>query len=161
MYFLWYVKIGIYIPQLWRLAMPKQIKNLALAEFEKKITAHVAARVRAQRRVLGLTQAQFSDALGVTYQQAHKYETGANRISAGRLYHIAETLGVSVGWFFEGAPELPSNAPKAPPVDPEQIALFEDFFLLPRDWQKEVCSLAGVLSSREKKPRTRKRRETK
>jgi transcriptional regulator with XRE-family HTH domain len=50
----------------------------------------------------GLTQQALADLIGVTYQQAHKYENGVNRISAGRLYMIARVLGVDVGYFFEG-----------------------------------------------------------
>lgn len=52
--------------------------------------------------MLGLSQQQMADLIGVTYQQAHKYERGINRISAGRLYEIAQVLGVQVGYFFEG-----------------------------------------------------------
>lgn len=52
--------------------------------------------------MLGLTQQQLADLIGVTYQQAHKYERGMNRVSAGRLYQIAQALGVDVDYFFEG-----------------------------------------------------------
>lgn len=51
---------------------------------------------------MGLSQQQMADMIGVTYQQAHKYERGINRISAGRLFEISEALGVPVGFFFEG-----------------------------------------------------------
>ena len=50
----------------------------------------------------GLTQQQMADLIGVTYQQAHKYEKGINRVAAGRLYSIARALGVEVGYFYEG-----------------------------------------------------------
>lgn len=52
--------------------------------------------------MLGLSQQQMAELIGVTYQQAHKYERGINRISAGRLFEIAQVLGVPVGYFFEG-----------------------------------------------------------
>ena len=52
--------------------------------------------------MLGLSQQQLAQMIGVTYQQAHKYERGLNRISAGRLYEIAQVLSVPVSWFFEG-----------------------------------------------------------
>ncbi len=52
--------------------------------------------------MLGLSQQQLAQMIGVTYQQAHKYERGLNRISAGRLYEIALVLNVPVSWFFEG-----------------------------------------------------------
>src|SRR3954470_10930894 len=63
---------------------------------------HVARRIRERRLALGLTQQQVAELIGITYQQAHKYETGINRISAGRLFAIAQVLGVKPGYFFEG-----------------------------------------------------------
>ena len=63
---------------------------------------HVGARIRERRIMLGLSQQQLAQMVGVTYQQAHKYERGLNRISAGRLYEIALVLSVPVSWFFEG-----------------------------------------------------------
>lgn len=62
----------------------------------------VGARIRERRVMLGLSQQQMAELVGVTYQQAHKYEKGINRVSAGRLYEIATVLKVSVGYFFEG-----------------------------------------------------------
>ncbi len=63
---------------------------------------HVGTRIRERRIMMGLSQQQLARMIGVTYQQAHKYERGLNRISAGRLYEIAQVLGVPVSWFFEG-----------------------------------------------------------
>ena len=56
--------------------------------------------MRARRILLGLTQQQIAELVGVTYQQAHKYEKGINRVSAGRLYTIARALGVQVSYQF-------------------------------------------------------------
>jgi transcriptional regulator with XRE-family HTH domain len=58
--------------------------------------------MRERRIMLGLTQQQMAELIGVTYQQAHKYEKGINRVASGRLYNIAQALGVDVGYFFEG-----------------------------------------------------------
>jgi transcriptional regulator with XRE-family HTH domain len=63
---------------------------------------HVGTRIRERRLMLGLSQQQLAQMIGVTYQQAHKYERGLNRISAGRLYEISQVLNVPVSWFFEG-----------------------------------------------------------
>ena len=63
---------------------------------------HVGARIRERRLMLGLSQQQLARLIGVTYQQAHKYERGLNRISAGRLFEIAQVLHVPISWFFEG-----------------------------------------------------------
>ena len=62
----------------------------------------VGERIRRRRILTGLTQDQLGEALGVSYQQIQKYETGANRVSAGRLYLLAARLDVAPGWFFEG-----------------------------------------------------------
>lgn len=66
----------------------------------KRIDQHVGERVRHRRTELGLTQEQLAEALAVSYQQIQKYETGANRVSAGRLYEISRKLGVEVRYFF-------------------------------------------------------------
>jgi transcriptional regulator with XRE-family HTH domain len=63
---------------------------------------HVGARIRQRRILIGLSQHHLAEMIGVTYQQAHKYEKGVNRISAGRLYTIAQALGVDINFFFEG-----------------------------------------------------------
>ena len=68
------------------------------------VNMHVGARVRQRRKLLGMTQSGLGDALGLTFQQAQKYESGTNRIGAGRLYDLARVLDVSIGYFFEDIP---------------------------------------------------------
>ncbi len=67
-----------------------------------RIENHVGQKIRERRTMLGLTQQQLADLIGVTYQQAHKYERGINRVSAGRLYEISQALGVEISFFYEG-----------------------------------------------------------
>lgn len=67
-----------------------------------EIDRHVGSRIRERRIMLGLSQQQMADLIGVTYQQTHKYERGINRISAGRLYIIAGVLKVDVSYFYQG-----------------------------------------------------------
>jgi transcriptional regulator with XRE-family HTH domain len=67
------------------------------------IDRHVGARIRERRIMLGLTQQQLAELIGVTYQQAHKYERGVNRVSAGRLFEISRVLSVPMSFFYEGA----------------------------------------------------------
>lgn len=69
------------------------------------IDSHVGKRIRQQRWQLGLTQHQLADSVGVKFQQIQKYETGANRVSASRLWEIAHVLEVSPSYFFEGIDE--------------------------------------------------------
>ena len=66
------------------------------------IDRYVGARIRERRIMLGLTQQQLADLIGVTYQQAHKYERGINRVSAGRLFEVSQVLSVPVSYFFDG-----------------------------------------------------------
>ena len=68
---------------------------------EKRVDAHVGERVRDQRTGLGLTQVHLANALNISYQQVPKYETGANRVSAGRLYEISRILQSDVSLFFD------------------------------------------------------------
>jgi transcriptional regulator with XRE-family HTH domain len=67
-----------------------------------EVDAHVGRRLRQRRIALGISQEQLGTELGLTFQQIQKYEKGQNRISAGRLYKIAQILSVSVEHFFEG-----------------------------------------------------------
>ncbi len=83
------------------------------------IDVHVGNRVRLRRVMLGVSQEKLGEQLGLTFQQVQKYEKGANRIGASRLYKIAQALGVSVDFFFDELPEelvgaaRPSAGPKA------------------------------------------------
>ena len=70
------------------------------------VDIHVGARVRMRRKSLGLSQTQLADSVGITFQQLQKYERGANRVSASKLYGMAVTLQTSVSWFFEGMPSM-------------------------------------------------------
>src|ERR1044072_1581545 len=74
------------------------------------IDRHVGAKVRMRRRMLGLSQTDLADGLGVTYQQVQKYETGANRIGASRLQQIGGVLKGEPSFFFEGAPGRAAKA---------------------------------------------------
>ncbi|MCK8785478.1 helix-turn-helix domain-containing protein [Roseomonas sp. NAR14] len=89
--------------------------------------------------MMGLSQQQLARLIGVTYQQAHKYERGLNRISAGRLFEIAQVLGVPVSWFFEGL----STATEAQEVSPRQrmcLELARNFALIDNEKHQEALS---------------------
>ncbi|MGC2415700.1 MAG: helix-turn-helix transcriptional regulator [Stellaceae bacterium] len=110
------------------------------------IDRHVGARVRERRIMMGLTQQQLADLIGVTYQQAHKYERGINRVSAGRLYEIAQVLSVPVGYFFDGI-----DAQVARAVSPRErmcLELARNFAQIRNERHQEALSqLARVLAA--------------
>lgn len=65
------------------------------------IDVHVGKRIRVRRTILGMSQETLADALGITFQQVQKYEKGINRVSASRLYEVAQVLGASISFFFD------------------------------------------------------------
>lgn len=65
------------------------------------VDVHVGKRLRVRRSLMGMSQEKLSDCVGITFQQIQKYEQGANRISAGRLYQFSKILDVPVSYFFE------------------------------------------------------------
>ena len=106
----------------------------------------VGTRMRERRIMLGLTQQQMAELIGVTYQQAHKYEKGINRISAGRLSRIAKALGVEIGFFFESA-EVDQSGAEPTPQQRLLLELARSFIALPsRKHQEAICNLARVLA---------------
>jgi len=65
------------------------------------IDVHVGSRVRLRRTLLGMSQEKLGEAIGLTFQQVQKYERGANRIGASRLYDLSRVLDVPVSFFFD------------------------------------------------------------
>jgi transcriptional regulator with XRE-family HTH domain len=100
---------------------------------------HVGARIRERRVMMGLSQQQLARMIGVTYQQAHKYERGLNRISAGRLFEIAQVLNVAVSWFFEGL----NDEQEPSEISPRQrmcLELARNFALIDNEKHQEALS---------------------
>jgi transcriptional regulator with XRE-family HTH domain len=89
--------------------------------------------------MLGLSQQQLAQMIGVTYQQAHKYERGLNRISAGRLFEIAQVLAVPVSWFFEGL-EREGTPAEMSPRQRMCLELARNFALIDNEKHQEALS---------------------
>jgi len=105
----------------------------------------VGKRARERRLALGLTQQRLAEMVGITYQQLHKYETGANRLSAGRLFLLAGTLGVEVAHFFEGEEVAAPTGQRRALLD-----LVRNFARIPDRQQREaVARLARTLAGLE------------
>ena len=122
------------------MAKPKRGRSTAA------IDDHVGGRIRERRIMLGLTQQQLAEMIGVTYQQAHKYERGINRVSAGRLYEIAQVLSVPVGYFFDGLEG--QNARAISPRERMCLELARNFAQIPNEKHQEALSqLARVLAT--------------
>jgi len=75
---------------------------MALPEDIHPVDLHVGKAIRTRRKLRGVSQEQLGDALGLTFQQVQKYERGANRVSASKLFDIANALDVDIAYFFQG-----------------------------------------------------------
>ena len=81
------------------------------------VDLHVGARIRMRRKILGVSQERLADDLGLTFQQVQKYERGANRVSASKLWEIARALNTGVGYFYEGLGEGEATSSRASAQD--------------------------------------------
>ena len=103
------------------------------------VDVHVGARVRVRRTLLGMNQTKLGDAIGLTYQQVQKYENGANRISASRLFDLSRLFDVPVEYFFDDMPTAVAasslaqgggRAEKPPSYEPDPMAKRETLELV-------------------------------
>ena len=113
------------------------------------VDAHVGKRIRHRRWMVGMTQQQLADKVGIKFQQIQKYETGMNRVSASRLWDVADALGVSISFFFEGLADGPGSA-AAPQgdmmADKEALELVRSYYAIPEAQRRRLFDLARVLS---------------
>ncbi|GIX13049.1 MAG: transcriptional regulator [Paracoccaceae bacterium] len=116
------------------------------------VDVHVGRRIRYRRWMIGMTQQQLGERIGIKFQQVQKYETGMNRVSASRLWDIANALEVPVSFFFEGAAEgagesMPAGAPDDPLADREALELIRSYYAIPEEQRRRLFELARVLSA--------------
>ena len=116
----------------------------------QEMDRYVGSRIRQRRIMLGMTQQQLAELVGVTYQQAHKYERGTNRVSAGRLHQIALALGVGINYFYEHAQPDNGSQTGEQQLMPKQRMLLElarSFASIRNSKHREaICHLVRVLS---------------
>ena len=116
------------------------------------VDVHVGKRIRHRRWLVGMTQQQLAEKEGSKFQQIQKYETGANRVSASRLWDIADALDVPVSFFFEGIENENSevasgdNIPADILGDKEALDLVRSYYAIPENQRRRLFELARVLS---------------
>ena len=118
------------------------------------IDLHVGKRLRRRRRLLGLTQQQLAESVGIRFQQIQKYECGANRVSASRLFELAESLEVPVQYFDEGLSQR-DEAANEPTLaadilsQKETVDLIRAYYRLGERPRKRLLELAKSLEPEE------------
>ena len=123
------------------MAKPKRGQSTAT------IDGRVGGWIRERRIMLGLTQQQLAEMIGVTYQQAHKYERGINRVSAGRLFEIARALSAPITYFYEGIGE--DGPPQITLHQRMQLEIARNFAEIRNERHQEaVGQVARALASR-------------
>ncbi|EEW59910.1 DNA-binding protein, putative [Tritonibacter mobilis] len=117
------------------------------------VDIHVGKRIRHRRWLIGMTQQQLAEKVGIKFQQIQKYETGANRVSASRLWDISDALDVNISFFFEGlqdetAKVVPEKArvPADLMGDKEALDLVRSYYAIPENQRRRLFELARVLS---------------
>jgi len=117
------------------------------------VDVHVGKRIRHRRWMVGMTQQQLAEHVGIKFQQIQKYETGMNRVSASRLWDISDALTVPVNFFFEGLVANPqdenakvSAAPSDLLADKEALELVRSYYAIPENQRRRLFDLARVLS---------------
>ena len=119
---------------------------------KQPVDVHVGKRIRHRRWMNGTTQQQLAEAVGIKFQQIQKYETGMNRVSASRLWDIANVLNVNVSFFFEGLEEAKQSDGKASDLpgdiltDKEALELLRSYYAIPENQRRRLFDLARVLS---------------
>ncbi|MEP3688482.1 MULTISPECIES: helix-turn-helix domain-containing protein [Sulfitobacter] len=117
------------------------------------VDVHVGKRIRQRRWLTGMTQQRLAELVGIKFQQIQKYETGANRVSASRLWDIADALDVPVPFFFEGLKEDKADGaasidglPADLMADKEAMELVRSYYAIPENQRRRLFELARVLS---------------
>ncbi len=117
------------------------------------IDLHLGKRLRRRRRLLGLTQQQLANAVGIRFQQIQKYECGANRISAARLWQLAEALETPVSYFYDGLAEAVARADAAEERSGEMFSrketldLIQAYYRLSERPRRRLLDLAKSLDA--------------
>ncbi len=115
------------------------------------VDVHVGKRVRHRRWMVGMTQQQLGEAVGIKFQQIQKYETGMNRVSASRLWDIAHAMDVPVSFFFEGLEGDGQTATSRTSAgdllaDKEAQELVRSYYAMPENQRRRLFDLARALS---------------
>ena len=114
------------------------------------IDVHVGQRIRQRRKTLGVSQERLADELGLTFQQVQKYERGANRVSASKLWEIGRVLDVSISAFFEGL-AAPAQALAAAGVREPDTAFVHDGPPQPRAETTEILELMNRMDDKRRR----------
>jgi|688.fasta_scaffold177537_2 transcriptional regulator with XRE-family HTH domain len=112
------------------------------------VDLHVGARIRMRRKTMGLSQERLAESLSLTFQQVQKYERGANRVSASKLYEIARSLRSPINYFFDGLADTVDPLPEGV-ADQDASAFVHELVMTPEGM--ELAALFPRIAKRGRK----------
>jgi transcriptional regulator with XRE-family HTH domain len=141
--------------------VPKSSKREEPPEFGRgtgvpdPVDVHVGGRIRVRRLYRGMRQEELARELGLTFQQVQKYESGANRVSASRLWEIAAILETPIAYFFPGKePTEPDDYPQ----DQESIELARLYYaIVDPAMRQQLFDMVKGVAAAQPAPRSRRR----
>ncbi|MEQ1868247.1 MAG: helix-turn-helix transcriptional regulator [Micropepsaceae bacterium] len=118
------------------------------------VDLHIGQRVRHRRWLTGMTQQNLAEAIGIRFQQVQKYESGANRISAARLWEIARALGVPISFFYGGMDGARGEGAEDPMDAKETYELVRAYYGMANAPRRELLGLIQALNVAAAEPAT-------
>lgn len=116
---------------------------------KSKVDAHVGQRIRELRSLRGISQEKLGQRIGIKFQQVQRYEAGKNRVSASKLFEIADVLSVEPADFFRGLGQEPELASQPSLSDlmlnPEAVQLVKLYFGLPQPMRRAFLQMVMAL----------------
>lgn len=115
------------------------------------VDSHVGRQIRNRRKLLGMTQQELGQSVGIRFQQIQKYESGANRVSASRLWELSRALGVPIDFFYQGLEPANGANDNTPMIDPsvmdnkETIDLLRAYYGLQEQPRQRLLELAKAI----------------
>lgn len=114
------------------------------------VDIHIGGRIRLRRMLMGLSQSELGQVLGLSFQQVQKYERGANRVSASTLFRLASRLDVPIAFFFDGLPDGPKPVASALHEDDciqrESLEMLRNYRILPPHLRRQLSALLSTMS---------------
>jgi len=131
---------------------PRRGRRATTIDGPDPVDLHVGARVRLRRLLLGLSQSQLGDAIGMTFQQVQKYEKGANRISASMLHRISHVLHIPISFFFDAMPDTIQIMAVSDVEDvlirPESADVLLHYYQIPESLRLSLLQLLKAMARR-------------
>ncbi len=125
-------------------------RSYTVGEFgPRPVDVHVGGRVKARRKLIGMSQKELGKRVGLTFQQIQKYEKGMNRIGASRLWQFSLILGQPISWFFEGIGEQKRKGDD-PLAIREALQLVQYLSACDRDVQKHLAAMIKAVAGKAK-----------